>query len=111
MPVRPNVCSSTKSQVQSADIQTLDGSNLEVVSDFKYIGSWIGSSEHDIQVRKAIAWKACNALSKIWKLSVSRSIKERLFQTIVETALLYEEESWTMTNKIQNNLTVVTQGS
>ena len=65
-------------QVQSADIQTLDGSSLEVVNDFKYLGSWIFSSEHDIQVQKALAWKACNGLSKIWKSSFSRSIKEHL---------------------------------
>ena len=80
-------------QVQSADIQILDDSNLEVVNDFKYLGSWIGSSEHDIQVRKTLAWKACNALSKMWKSSPSRSIKKRLFQATVESVLLYGAES------------------
>ena len=51
-------------QDQNDDIQTLDGSKLEVVTDFKYLGAWIGSSRHDIQVREALAWKSCNALSK-----------------------------------------------
>ena len=41
-------------QDQNDDIHTLDGSKLEVVTDFKYLGAWIGSSQHDIQVRKAL---------------------------------------------------------
>ena len=105
--VRPNECMFFN-QVQSADIQKLDDSYLEVANDLKYLGSWIGSSEHDSQVQKALA---CNALSKIWKSSLSRSINECLFQAIVESIrLLYGAESWTMTNKIQSNFTVVTQG-
>ena len=42
-------------QDQIEDIQTLDGSTPEVVTDFKYLGAWIGSSEHDIQIRKVLA--------------------------------------------------------
>ena len=103
LPVRPNECMFFN-KVRSADIQTLDDSNLEVANDLKYLGSWIGSSEHDIQVRKALAWKTCNALSKIWKSSLSRCINECLFQAIVESILLYGAESWPMTNKIQKQL-------
>ena len=51
-------------QDQIKDIQTLDGSTLEVVTDFKYLGVWIGSSQHHIQIRKALAWKLYNALRK-----------------------------------------------
>ena len=91
-------------QDQNDNIQTLDGSKLEVVADFKYLGAWIGSSQHDIQVRKALAWKSCSALSKIWKSSLCRNIKERLFQATAESILLYGTETWTITNKIQKSL-------
>ena len=29
-------------------VATLDGSLLEVVDDYKYLGGWIASTEHDI---------------------------------------------------------------
>ena len=34
----------------NADTQTLDGSNLKVVQDFKYLRSPIDSNQYDIQV-------------------------------------------------------------
>ncbi len=38
-----------------------DGSILEVVEDFKYLGSLTESIEAEIKARKASAWKACKA--------------------------------------------------
>ena len=37
---------------------TLNGENIEVVSDFKYLGSMMASSERDIKIRKGQAWAA-----------------------------------------------------
>ena len=84
--------------------QTLDGSTLEVVNDFKYLGAWIGSSQDDIQNSKALAWKSCNALSKIWMSNLSRYIKIRLFQATVESVLVYGAETWNISSKIQKSL-------
>ena len=56
-------------------LTTTDGRNLECVSDYKYLGSWIGSTEKDVKIRKALAWKASNKLSKIWKSNLKRPIK------------------------------------
>ena len=75
------------------EIRTVDGSSLEEVNDFKYLGSWVQSTEQDIRVRKALAWKACNKLSKIWKYTLSRDLKVKLFQATVESVLLYGCES------------------
>ena len=36
-------------------LKTADGHILDVEKDFKYLGSWINSSEKDIKVRKALA--------------------------------------------------------
>ena len=48
-------------------LHTLDGSELEIVQDFRYLGSLTQSTEADIKNRKAAAWKACNKLKNIWK--------------------------------------------
>ena len=41
-----------------ATIKTSTGAILEVVEDFKYLGSWTQSSSKDISNRKAQAWRA-----------------------------------------------------
>ncbi len=51
---------------------------LEVVYDFKYLGSWIDNTEADLRSRKAEAWRACNTLTKVCKSDLSREIKVRL---------------------------------
>ena len=43
-------------------------------------------------------------LNKIWKSSLCRNIKVRLFNETVESVLLYGAETWTITNKIQKSL-------
>ena len=54
-------------------------------------------SEH--WFRKAMAWKACNKLRKIWKSTLSRNLRNKLFQATVESVLLYGCETWTITTK------------
>ena len=34
-------------------IKSLNGENIKKVDDFKYLGSYIGSTEHDINIRIA----------------------------------------------------------
>ena len=76
-------------QPTCVEMHTVDGSCLEEVKDFKYLGSWVHSTEQDIKVRKATAWKVCNKLSKIWKSTLSRNLKIKLFHATVESVLLY----------------------
>ena len=47
--------------------RTIDDTILEQKDDFKYLGSLADSSEKDIGIRKALAWKAINDMSKLWK--------------------------------------------
>ena len=85
-------------------IYTQDGSELEIVTDFKYLGSLTESTESDIRARKASAWRACNKLKKIWKSALSRSFKIRLFQAVVESVLVYGSEAWTLTASLERQL-------
>ena len=85
-------------------ILTNGGIALEEVEDFKYLGSWVNSSERDIKTRKAIAWKALNSMKRVWKSNVSNELKTRLFIATVESVLLYGCESWTFTSALERSL-------
>ena len=53
---------------------------------------------------KAQDWRACNKLSNIWKSTLPRDMKLRLFTTTVEPVLIYGAESWTITSKTEKAL-------
>ena len=87
----------TYNQGKDTNITAGDGSKLEQVHEFQYLGAWIDNTKADIKIRKALAWKACNKLAKIWKSTVPRLIKISLFISTVETGLLYGCEAFTVT--------------
>ena len=78
-------------------LYTLSKEILKIVEDFKYLGSRTASTEKDIAVRKALAWKALNKIDKIWKSVLSDEVKLNTFTTLIESILLYGCESWTLT--------------
>ena len=57
-----------------------------------------------VKVHKAAAWRACSKLSKIWKSTLPRGFKQRLFAATVESVLLYGCEAWTVTPKLSKDL-------
>ena len=85
-------------------IKTLDGTQLEVVKDFKYLGSWVASTERDMKIRRAQAWQALHKLKKIWRSSLSDQLKRRLFVATAESVLLYGSEAWTLTVQQEQSL-------
>ena len=85
-------------------ITTLTGEPLERVEDFKYLGSWVASTEKDIRVRKALAWKALHSLNNIWRTNLSRKIKLALFTASVESVLVYGSETWTLSQQNEQRL-------
>ena len=104
-------CNADKTEYQTFNqdleqnpIFSYQGKQLTVVSNFKYLGAWMESSEKDIKVRKALAWKACHNLQKIWKSKMARKLKVRLFISTVESVLLYGSETWTLTKKLQKQI-------
>ena len=73
---------------------SLSSGPIKKVDDFKYLGSWLMDSVKDFEVRKALAWKACIRLKKIWKSrTLSRKVKINLFLACVESTLLYNVNS------------------
>ena len=51
------------------------------------------SSEKDFEIRKAMAWLACNKLKLIWSSNLSIFLRIRLFRATVESVLLYNSET------------------
>ena len=101
-----------KTEVQSYNIirplgiHTIDGQMIREVNNFKYLGGWTESSESDFNVRKALAWKACHKLKSIWNSKISRSVKQKLFISTVESVLIYGSETWTLTKKLTKSVNI-----
>ena len=78
---------------------------INQVNDFKYLGSWLLDCTKDFEIRKALAWKACTRLVKVWKSpSISNAVKIKLFRACVESTLLYNAVTWTLTDTLSRKL-------
>ena len=79
----------------------LNGSPLEEVDSFVYLGSIIdrkGGTEADIKRRIAQARFSFQQLSKVWKArKISLKTKLKLFNSNVKSVLFYGSETWTST--------------
>ena len=76
-------------------VRSIGNESIKQVENFKYLGGWLKSSENDIGIRIALAWSACHKLNKIWKSSLKKDLKIRIFLTTVEAVLLYNCNTWT----------------
>lgn len=85
-----------------ADAVIVNDKPLDEVREFKYLGSYMSSTDQDIKVRKGLAWAAMNSLDVFWKSDMSRKLKVKIFRTAVESILLYGCETWTL-KVAQNN--------
>ena len=80
---------------------TLEGTILEEVEGFTYLGSTIdmqGGTDADIKARIGKARGAFNQLNKIWTCgSLTLKTKVRIFNTTVKPVLMYGAETWRTT--------------
>ena len=88
---------------ESCQLVTNDGLSIDLVNDFKYLGSYTNTA-HDVKCRIGQAWGASHALTKVWKAMIARSTKLKVFKTCVETILLYGSESWTLTKTLSKKI-------
>jgi len=56
-------------------LTVIKGNDLAEISNFKYLGSYTEFTEADSKARKAVAWKALNSMSSVWKSHISHSVK------------------------------------
>jgi hypothetical protein len=85
----------------SMNAVTLNGSQLEEVQSFTYLGSIVdqqGGTDADVKARIGKARVAFIQLNNIWKSrELSRNTKIRLFNSNVKSVLLYGAETWRST--------------
>ena len=91
-------------QDASERMKSLDGEKIKQGEDFKYLGSYIASTEHDVNIRLGKAWNALNELDKIWKSNLTDNLKRNFFRAAVETVLLYGSVSWTLTTHLDKKI-------
>ena len=84
-------------------LRSLDGSDIEKVDDFKYLGGFT-KTEKDLNTRLGQAWGALNALTKVWKAGIDKKIKVKVFKQTVESILLYGSESWALSKSLAKSL-------
>ena len=56
---------------------------------------------HDLNTRNGLAWAAVNKLDCIWKSSLNRNLKVKFFRACVESILLYNSETLTVTHSME----------
>ena len=91
-------------QDQSDGMKTGNGEKIKSVDDFKYLGSYIASTERDVNIRLGKAWGALNDLDKIWKSYLPDHLKRNLFRATVESVLVYGSITWTLTSSLGKRL-------
>ena len=82
----------------------VSGGEIAEVTDFRYLGSWIMSSQKDFVVRRACAYETANKLWRVWKSGCSRHTKIRVFRATVESVLFYGAETWTLTAQLTSRI-------
>jgi len=85
-------------------LKSITGELIAIVENFKYLGGQMEDCPKDINVRKALAWVACNKLNRVWKSKLKRIMKVRLFRATVEYVLLYGSETWTLTKTLTQRI-------
>ena len=81
-----------------------EGTTLKKVKDFNYLGCFIGSTTHDIDVRIAKAWGAITSMTKLWKSKISERLNRNFFRATVEFVLTYGATTWTLIKTLENRL-------
>ena len=83
---------------------------INIVDDFKYLGSCVRSTEHDVKVRIRLAWAAFAKVKSIFRSpQVKRNFKIRLFKAACISILLYGFESWILTESLIDKLEIFTR--
>ena len=81
-----------------------DELELEVVDDFKYLGSYVSSTEQGLKVRIALAWSALYPMKQVWRSDHDDNLKKQLLVPTLESALFYRAEAWTFTAQQEKSL-------
>ncbi|XP_047480157.1 uncharacterized protein LOC125032815 [Penaeus chinensis] len=67
---------------ETGQIVAKNGINIKRVNYFQYLGSWLNTTKHDVEIRIAKAWTAHIKMKTIWRSNLSRSVKINFFSKL-----------------------------
>ena len=77
-------------------MKSLSGHDIKRVDEFKYLGSYIGSTQHDLNIIVGSVSADTNKLISIWKTNLEIKLKRNLFRYKVDRVLIYGYITWTL---------------
>ena len=87
---------------------TIDGTDIEQVTNFPYLGqkkTEDGRCEEEIKIRINIAKTTFSKMSKVLKSKkIALNIRKRILQCYIWSTLQYGVETWTITGSIVKSL-------
>ena len=93
---------------QTQDTVTVDGTQVERVTDFNFLGSFIteeGESRTEIDRRIGIGRSAVGKLQVVWRdSSITRNTKLRILRSLVFSITTYGSEIWTLRERERNRV-------
>ena len=90
-------------QTNLVNICTTLNVQITIVDNFKYLQSWMNSSLKDFEFRKALAWKVCHKMKKLWKSNLAKTLKIRMFKVTIATIYYMESKPGLLTNRWKKN--------
>ncbi len=84
---------------------SLEGKTLAVCNKFSYLGGQVPCCRDDFRHRKSLAWLAFNRLRVVFNSKIlSDCLRAKLFAATIETVLLYNAVTWTLTRTLEEDL-------
>ena len=90
----------------------INGSDLEQVTQYKYLGSWITEDEKcdaDVKTRLAMAKDAFWKHKQLMRGNINLRVKKRILQCYVFPVLKYSYESWTLNKDLLRHINAFEQ--
>ena len=70
-------------------MKSLSGHDIKYLEEFKYIYSYIGSTQHNVGVRIGSLWAPLYNLNRIWIVNLSNKQKNNVFKATVEIICIW----------------------
>ena len=94
----PRAARKAQPGARPSELLLSDGTPLQFVDEFKYLGSLIADQDADIRERTNKAWVEAKRLRRVWIAGdISAAVKHRLLCACILSVMLYGSESWTLT--------------
>jgi hypothetical protein len=95
-----------KAEINPQPNNKIDSQEIEIVDNFKYLGSNLSSSEKDITCRIALAWAAFSKLKAVLVSNRCQKLRLRIFDAACVSILLYGCETWVISQSISEKLDI-----